>query len=65
MPKRIMTIKVEVNDDKEAYFIINKLNTIHWLENVKIKEANYRGKTTSFNTGKGRRNWLKSKTTKD
>lgn len=65
MAKKIVTIKVEVNDDKEAYFLINKLNTINWLENVKVKSVNYKGKDTAFTTAKGRRNFLKGNTDKN
>ena len=65
MAKQIITIKVEVNDDKEAYFIVNKLNQVHWLEGVKVKQVVYRGKTTVFTTGGQRRNFLKGSTKKD
>lgn len=65
MAKQIITIKVEVNDDKEAYFLVNKLSQLNWLENIKVKEATYKGKTTTFTATKKPKHFLKGKITKD
>jgi len=59
MAKQIITIKVEVNNDVEAYFVVNKLNTMGFCENVKVIEANYKNKKHLLGDKTKRKNFLK------
>ena len=59
MAKDIITLKVEVNDDVEAYFLVNKIQNIHFLTGVKVKEAKYKNKTVTFAKQKDRQRFLK------
>ena len=65
MAKKTLELKIEVENDVEAYFVVNKLTQLNFLTAVKVVEAKYKGKTHLFGTKKKRRGFLKGKTAKD
>jgi len=65
MAKEQLVLTIEVNNDAEAYFAINKLTTVNFLTGVKVIQAKYKGKTHTFDSKKKRKDFLKGKTEKD
>ncbi|KKN18197.1 hypothetical protein LCGC14_0958330 [marine sediment metagenome] len=65
MAKKILELKIEVESDVEAYFVVNKITQLNFLSNIKVKEAKYNGKTHLFDSNKKRKGFLKGKTEKD
>ncbi len=65
MAKKILELKIEVESDVEAYFVVNKITQLNFLSNIKVKEAKYNGKTHIFETKKKRKDFLKGNTIKD
>lgn len=56
---KTITLKIDVENDVDAYFLVNKIGNLNFTGKVKIKEAKYNNKTTAFAKRSDRQKFLK------